>query len=179
MTVEHPLAVDPADLPSVDSPTVKLLPASEKDTRKASILNGQAWRGPLSMEDYLSREKHLCSQTLSRDGGFTAWVLVDSARPESERTVLAACETIRKRALVRDREGVVRDVVTHGIGSVFCREEYRGRGYAQKMIQDLRDVLENWQQKEGEKASFNVLYSDIGKVREQPNRPPAGGADRM
>jgi hypothetical protein len=118
----------------------------------------------LTMPDYLRREEHLAQQNLSRGGGLTNFVLVDSTKPEDARDILAACETLRKRALVVEDDSEVQDVVSHGIGSVFCRSEYRGRGYAQRMIQELRSVLEQWQQEPGEKARFNVLFSDIGKV---------------
>ena len=164
ISLQVPPAVSPALLPSSTSPTLKLIPANGNEARKASILNGEAWRGPLSLEDYLRREEHLWRQDLAKHGGCTLWVLVDTSLPQAERTVLAACETIRKRAILAEPGALVRDVVSHGIGSVFCRDEYRGRGYAQRMIQELRKALETWQQKEGEKAYFNVLYSDIGKV---------------
>ena len=56
------------------------------------------------------------------------------------------------------------EVVSHGIGSVFCRPEFRGKGYARRMMVELGGMLDKWQQKEGERAHFTVLYSDIGKV---------------
>ena len=159
-----PPAADPNALLPGNSPLLKLVPATADETRQASVLNGHMWSGPLALPDYLRREEHLARQALAKEGGLTAFVLVDSSKPEGQRDILAACETLRKRALVAHGDGTVQDVVSHGIGSVFCRAEYRGRGYAQRMIKELRDVLERWQQEPGERACFNVLYSDIGKV---------------
>ncbi|KAI9774283.1 MAG: hypothetical protein M1840_004177 [Geoglossum simile] len=102
----------------------------------------------------------------------THWVLVDTPHlPGGERRVLASCETIRKRALVayQTTEGVkVEEAVSHGIGSVFCPKEYRGRGYAGRMMRELSKLLRDWQVEGAAKRGmclFTVLYSDIGKVR--------------
>lgn len=57
----------------------------------------------------------------------------------------------------------MQDIVAHGVGSVFCNPAYRGRGYAGRMMLELGKNLEVWQQEEGCKAHFTVLYSDIGK----------------
>ncbi len=83
--------------------------------------------------------------------------------PQNERPILGSCESFRKRALVA-RAGKLEDVISHGIGSVFCNPEYRGRGYAQRMIEELGKKLDTWNQKDGKKTDFTVLYSDIGKV---------------
>ena len=58
----------------------------------------------------------------------------------------------------------MKDVVSHGIGSVFCNPEYRRRGYAQRMMEELGKMLDTWNQERGKKTEFTVLYSDIGKV---------------
>lgn len=81
----------------------------------------------------------------------------DGARP-----ILASCETLQKKGYVASSGGL-KAVVTHGIGSVFCRHEYRGRGYASRMIFELGKKLETWQQQEGSRASFSMLWSDIGR----------------
>jgi hypothetical protein len=128
------------------------------------------------MPAYIRREQRLSETSLTCNGGITHWVLVDMSHlPGGERRVLASCETIRKRALVayRTAEGVkVEEVVSHGIGSVFCPKEYRGKGYAGRMMRELSKLLRGWQvegaAKGREKCLFTVLYSDIGKVRVDP-----------
>ena len=116
---------------------------------------------PLSM--YLRRETHLENQAFTKDGGITFWILVDSTLPPNGRPILGSCESFRKRALVA-RAGKLEDAVSHGIGSVYCNPDYRGRGYAQRMIDELGKNLDTWNQDDGKKTNFTVLFSDIGKV---------------
>jgi hypothetical protein len=41
--------------------------------------------------------------------------------------------------------------------------EFRGRGYAGRMMELVGEKLRYWQSKNG--CAFSILYSDIGKVR--------------
>ena len=153
-------------LPSHKSPTLDLVNPTEEEKLLCWNLNGTSWRGALTLPTYLRREEHLAGQAFTRDGGITYWILVDTAAStpaSSPRTILASCESLRKKALLATKDGKVEEVVSHGIGSVFCRPEFRGRGYAGRMMKELGSKLERWQQKEGSRASFTVLYSDIGK----------------
>lgn len=153
-------------LPSRTSPTLDLVIPTEEEKLLCWKINGASWRGALSLPTYLRREEYLAEQAFTRDGGITYWILVDTAAStpaSSPRTILASCESLRKKALLATKDGKVEEVVSHGVGSVFCRPEFRGRGYAQRMMKELGDKLERWQQKEGCRVSFTVLYSDIGK----------------
>ncbi|KAL9603223.1 MAG: hypothetical protein Q9179_002262 [Wetmoreana sp. 5 TL-2023] len=163
-----PSAVEVVDLPKSSSATLRLVQASEAEMIESSTMGATSWRGPLNVGSYLRREAHLRNQVLTRNGGITYWVLVDTAvrpAPGHTRTILSSCETIRKRGLVVQPNGEVKDVISHGIGSVFCNPAYRGRGYAQRMLVELAKNLDTWQQKDGDVAHFSVLWSDIGTVR--------------
>ncbi len=95
----------------------------------------------------------------------SSWVLVDSSIPVSKhRKILASCETYRKRALIARQGRQVEEIVSHGIGSVFCDPQLRGHGYAGRMMKELGQKLDTWQQEYGKKTDFSVLFSDIGKV---------------
>ena len=146
-----------------DSPNLKLLHPTEEEKVETWKLNGASWRGAMSLPLYLRRESHLANQAFTKDGGITFWILVDNTLPPNKRPILGSCESLRKRAVVA-REGKVKDVVSHGIGSVFCNPEYRRRGYAQRMMEELGKMLDTWNQERGKKTEFTVLYSDIGKV---------------
>ncbi|KAL8780797.1 MAG: hypothetical protein Q9213_006298 [Squamulea squamosa] len=155
------------NLPESSAATLQLVQATELEMIESSTLGSISWKGPLDTNEYLHREAHLRDQTLTRHGGITYWVLVDTAAtPSSQgsRRILASCETIRKRALVAQPGEAVREVISHGIGSVHCNPAYRGRGFARRMMVELAKKLDTWQQKEGERADFTVLWSDIGKV---------------
>jgi GNAT superfamily N-acetyltransferase len=100
---------------------------------------------------------------LSRDSGITHWILTTSSEAPGSRPLYATCESLRKRALVRTADGAVKEVITHGIGSVFADPKYRGKGYASRMLQEVGEKLKTWQTGEGRECLFSILYSDIGK----------------
>lgn len=157
------------DLPRGDSPTLALVHPTEEEQLIQSKLNGAEWRGALSPSAYLRREITLSQQALTKEGGITYWILVDTALknnpldPDSgTRLPLASCETYRKKALVW-RDGKLHEVVSHGVGSVFCGQHLRGKGYAQRMMKELGKALQT-HQTENKECLFTILYSDIGKV---------------
>lgn len=157
------------DLPQGDSPTLALVHPTEEEQLIQSKLNGIEWRGALSPSAYLRREITLSQQALTKEGGITYWILVDTARensplePDSKtRLPLASCETYRKKALVW-RDGKLQEVVSHGVGSVFCGQHLRGKGFAQRMMKELGTALQT-HQTEDKECLFTILYSDIGKV---------------
>jgi GNAT superfamily N-acetyltransferase len=150
-------------LPSSAAPTLHLTHPTARERTAIWTLNSRHWRGPLELDSYLEREEHLLTTPLARDSGITHWILTDSSSAPDSRPILATCESLRKRALVRTADGAVKEVVTHGIGSVFCDPKYRGRGYAGRMLQEVGEKLKTWQTGEGRECLFSILYSDIGK----------------
>lgn len=154
------------ELPASYSPNLALLHPTQEEKIETWKLNGISWRGTMPISTYLRREIHLENQAFTKDGGITFWILVDSTLPPNERPILASCESFRKRALVA-RSDKLEEMVSHGIGSVFCNPDYRGRGYAQRMIEELGKKLGTWNQENGKMTVFTVLYSDIGKVCER------------
>ncbi|KAJ5431219.1 Acyl-CoA N-acyltransferase [Penicillium cf. griseofulvum] len=157
------IAADIPTLPGGESPDLILVPATAAERIASIRLNSVAWKGPLDMETYIARENHLLQQQLTRDG-LTCWILVDRNKPEDERVILSSCESYRKTALLA-HDGQVETVSTYGVGSVYCRPDFRGKGYAKRMLQELSTKLETWEmEKEPRRKSlFTVLFSDIGK----------------
>lgn len=154
-----------SSLPSGDSPELYLVVATPEEILAQQNANSDEWRGVLPLSAYLRREEMLAEQDLTKDGGITAWALVyqPSGSSEQDRQVVCGCETIRKRALVASNN-TVEFVTAHGVCSVFCPPQYRGKGYAGRMMTDLGERLKTWQSK-GQSNLFSVLWSDIGKVR--------------
>lgn len=160
-----------ATLNKGDAPTLALVPPTEQEKLMQFKLNGAEWKGALSLPAYLRREEVLAQQHLTRDGGISYWILVDTSLPNNPldpdsgaRLPLASCESYRKKALVW-QNGSVQEVVCHGIGSVFCANHLRKRGYAQRMMRELSKVLKTHQTDDKTECLFTVLFSDIGKVR--------------
>jgi len=143
-------------LPDSQSPTLALVHPTPEEQLLQTQKNSEPWRGALSPDAYLLREKVLADQEFTRNGGITFWALVDATA--KHRVVLCGCETFRKRALV-SRDGKLQEVLCHGVGSVFCPPEYRRRGYAHRMMYEVGKKLKTWQGG----ALFSVLFSDIGK----------------
>lgn len=154
-------------LPDANSPTLHLSHPTPSEKKAIWSLNYKNWGTALTLDSYLDREIHMATvPALSRDGGITHWVLVDSSATPDSRLILGSCESLRKRALIA-RNGQVKEVITHGIGSVFCNPEYRGKGYGNRMLRELGTKLNTWQVDNKipgrEECEFSILYSDIGK----------------
>jgi GNAT superfamily N-acetyltransferase len=149
-----------SQLPVSSSPDIILDRPTDEEALAQLKKNAVAWKGALSFEAYLQREEHLANQQATKGGGITYWVLVDS-KDRTNRHVLAGCETYKKRAFIA-RNGKVEEGIVHGIGSVFAPPEYRGKGYAGRMMKEIGRELE--MSKENERHPFSVLFSDIGKV---------------
>lgn len=156
-------------LPSRDSPDLHLVLATPEENIAQQNANSTEWKGALSLEAYLRREEHLLHQTLTENGGLTAWMLVyQDPNNDRQRQVLCGCESIKKKALLA-KSGKVEDVVAHGVCSVFCPPQNRGKGYAGRMMSELGKKLKSWQADEekeegGSTTAFSVLFSDIGKT---------------
>ncbi|KAL4946361.1 hypothetical protein BDV06DRAFT_182849 [Aspergillus oleicola] len=151
------------ELPPGDSPELELVPATPKERVESIKLNSTEWKGPLDIDAYLAREDTLHQQRLTRKA-LIVWVLVDRRQPENVRTILSSCETYRKTAMVA-RDGKLEEASVQGVGSVFCRSDFRGKGYAKRMFQELSKKMDAWSM-EGEhkrKPTFSILFSDIGK----------------
>ncbi|KAL9622587.1 MAG: hypothetical protein Q9160_003084 [Pyrenula sp. 1 TL-2023] len=149
-------------LPLADSPNLKLLPASPTERLNCFKINQVSWGGRLTESQYLQREKHLGGQVLTKDAKLTHWILTDPslAKQDGGNAILSACESYEKVAYIA-RGGSVKEVICHGIGSVYCATVYRGRGYAKRMMQELGNTLDSLQPQEEDR--FSLLWSDIGK----------------
>ncbi|KAI1104062.1 hypothetical protein F4804DRAFT_342053 [Jackrogersella minutella] len=157
-------------LPEATAPSLVLTHPTEAEKSRTWTLNHREWGGVLTLEDYLKREPFLATIPLSGDGGMTHWILTDSTWPAekgTDRPVLASCESISKRILAAaPGDPVVRDGIGHGVGSVFTYPEFRGNGYAGRMLNEIGTSLRKWQGEDqgSRKVLCSALWSDIGKA---------------
>ncbi|EGO58848.1 hypothetical protein NEUTE1DRAFT_78329 [Neurospora tetrasperma FGSC 2508] len=160
-----------ASLPSASSPSLTLTLAHEDERPKTWSLTHPMWGPALSHSEYLAREHFMTTLPLAKDGGLTHWILTDINSPQAEnnnqRPILSSCETLRKHAVAARHDPssdrvILTEGISHGIGSVFTDPQYRGKGYANRMMQELGKRLRTWQEEEAT-TLFSVLYSDIGK----------------
>lgn len=157
-------AVASTQLPSASDPDLVLETANLPEYEQTWRLNAAEWKGILTNPAYLDRELFLINADLTRGGNATAWLLTSpkfSKNEDDSRPILSACESLLKNAYIA-KGGKLDRVLAHGIGSVFCRPEHRGKGYAQRMMKELGTKLETWQQPKNSRGHFSVLYSDIG-----------------
>ncbi|KAI7788490.1 lysine acetyltransferase [Diaporthe eres] len=168
-----------AALPSAEHPDLVLTESTRAELQHVWGLHHPMWGPALKAEDYLAREEFLMTVPLAKNGGVTHWILTDRNAPPDNRPIYASCESLRKRALA-SRLGpdgpVVQDGIAHGIASVFTNPQYRGKGYASRMMKELGPKLAEWSEgRKGPKEDqnqengttrslFSVLYSDIGKT---------------
>lgn len=152
---------DDIQLPLSSSPSLHLAHPNPTESRLICHQTAPDWKDALSLPQYLEEYEFLLTAPLARNNGITPWILVDRNQPEDKRTILASCETFRKRALVSDSNGNVSEVIAHGIASVYCHEPLRKRGYASRLLRELGDVLPGWQVDDNTSVVASILYSDI------------------
>jgi GNAT superfamily N-acetyltransferase len=159
-------STDASSLPDASSPDLILTQATPLERERVWALHHRKWGGILTLEQYIAREAYLRNVPLQKDGGITHWILTDSTQPDG-RPILSSCDTYRKRALSCTPAGELTDGIAHGIGAVFTDPQYRGKGYASRMLKELGPALKAWQaggqQQPAGTALFSILYSDIGK----------------
>ncbi|KAK4201053.1 hypothetical protein QBC40DRAFT_279043 [Triangularia verruculosa] len=157
-------AADDQAHPPSSSPLITLTHPTPAELPKISALSHPNWGGALTLQDYLDREDYMTTVPLSKNGGITHWLLTLASSPESDRPILASCESIKKRAFYTTPSGEVREGIAHGVASVFTDPQYRGKGYASRMMSDVGEKVRTWQLGgEDRPVVFSVLYSDIGK----------------
>ncbi|KAI4948493.1 hypothetical protein J4E91_005917 [Alternaria rosae] len=150
------------DLPPSDSPHLVIRHPTAEECTTISTNTSIEWKDSLSLAQYLTEGQWLATVPLARDGGMTTWILVHQDKAPGERQILCSCESFSKRSLTSNNAGTMSENIVHGVASVFCPSEYRGRGYAARMMRELSRILYTWQT-EGHQCVGSTLYSDIGK----------------
>jgi hypothetical protein len=144
-------------LPSASSPDLILAHPTASEIYETHILSSVQWAGALTKEQYIENEHQLSTHLVTRPNGITHWILTPKAGFQDERLILASCETVPKRCLIKIAGEEVRVGVVVGVAGVFCDPKLRGRGYAGRMMRELGGMLG----RDGE-CMGSVLWSDIG-----------------
>ena len=152
----------PNNLPDSESPNLHLAQATADECVKIWANTSASWRDSLTTSVYLQEQLFLTTVPLAKHNGMTTWILVEKNLPQDQRRILCSCESFIKHSLMSDSDGNIEKVIVHGVASVFCPLEYRGRGYAARHMTELAKILYTWQSDQARVAG-SVLYSDIGK----------------
>ena len=158
--------------PKSDSSTITLGTPTDEEQFSAWAITSSEWKGPLPFEAYINREKYLSNQEATKNGGIRFWILYDTAEvleKSQQRTILASCETLKRKAIISycvNGSWKLEEVISYGVASVFCRKEFRMKGYARRMIAELGHILDSSQNHimGSERCAFSVLYSVVGMV---------------
>ncbi|KAK1749520.1 lysine acetyltransferase [Echria macrotheca] len=154
-----------ASLPESTSPSLILTHPTPSEQQHTWSLTHPKWGPALTKEAYLARESYLTTVPLAKDGGISHWILTTttttspspSQSSSENRPILSSCETLRKPCITALPSGDLTKGIAYGIGSVFTDPQFRGRGYADRMLRELGQILSSGD------ATCSVLYSDIGR----------------
>ncbi|KAI1748629.1 hypothetical protein F4782DRAFT_516170 [Xylaria castorea] len=149
-------------LPGPSSPDLHLSQPTPEECTQIWSDTAASWKDSLTIPLYIVEAQYLTTIPLAQDGSMSTWVLVDKTLPPNQRQIFCSCESFRKRCLTSNERGKVEEGLVHGVASVFCPSEYRGRGYGTRHMKELAKVLHGWQSEYGKRIA-SVLYSDIGK----------------
>lgn len=148
--------------PGSESPHLHLCQPTPEECAQIWSQTAESWKDSLTLPMYIVEAQYLTTVPLAKNGGMTTWILVEKNRLPNQRQIFCSCESFRKRSLTSDEKGNISEGLVHGVASVFCPPEYRGRGYGTRFMKELGQVLREWQPEHG-KSIGSVLYSDIGK----------------
>src|ERR1700760_125812 len=87
--------------PKSDSSTIALGTPTDEEQFSAWAITSSEWKGPLPFEAYINREKYLSNQEATKNGAIRFWILYDTAEvleKSQQRTILASCETLKRKA---------------------------------------------------------------------------------
>jgi hypothetical protein len=134
--------------------------------RYTHLQNSSQWKSKLSAEQYADREWHIgCESKLGKrreadNLGLFHFVLRDKSIQTNDKVgdIVAACETMNRKAWRIDPNGELKEVIAPCVGGVFTNENYRGRGYAHVMITKLNEFWDARLDNDG----FIFLYSEVG-----------------
>ncbi|EMG47052.1 hypothetical protein G210_2672, partial [Candida maltosa Xu316] len=122
--------------------------------------NGQAWKGALSIKDYVLREHVLGKSRMATTS--PNQLLVFMLKRINDNTPLCSIELlIRKSKKYTHSNGDVAnvDILSGCIGGVYTYPEHRGHGYARIMVDKLLIIAKEIIGHDG----FIFLYSEIGE----------------
>lgn len=152
--------------------------------------NSAKWKGKLSVDEYVERERLLGQENVCKYGGNTSlvqrfpasdgwlgikyFVLRDTALPNESKfsQIVSSCETLNRPGFCYGASGTIEDMLVICIGGVFTPEQYRGRRYASTMIHKLNEFYDRVREKYAAANSkfwinsVTTLYSEVGTYYE-------------
>lgn len=150
-----------------------------KEISSTHTQNGINWKGPLSIESYVKREKVLGKARIATKNQspevreqfpeLAPWLGIRYFALKDGKAIVSSCETLNRLGYFigpGDSQTIEYNVMVC-IGGVFTPEEYRGKGYATYMVEKLAEYYDNARDSpnspKGIKQLTFTLYSEVGE----------------
>ena len=152
--------------PPSEGPALKMVPAT---TEEEFLIRKRRWMPPYTLNGFIALEQQIAAC------GAKQWISfedrLDQLQDEqhfAQKNIIGAFKTASRRVLLatRSAENQVRVEEIHCklLSSVFVFEEFRRKGFARKMMQDVKTVIQAQNVAQNEDLRFLYFYSIVGKV---------------
>ena len=146
--------------------TLKMVPATIEEE---FLIRKRRWTPPYTLNGFLALEQQIASC------GAKQWISFKdrSEKPQdeqhfSQRDIIGAFKTVPRRVLLAtrsaDNQVRVEEIHCNLMSSLFVFEEFRRKGFAQRMMQEMKTVIQAQHLAQNENLRFIYLYSNVGKV---------------
>ncbi|KAF7552642.1 hypothetical protein G7Z17_g4167 [Cylindrodendrum hubeiense] len=141
--------------PGFDPDSLCLREATEEEKVQSWRNNSAAWKGKLTIEEYVGQQAINGNQELTRNGRIRYWIYTDGA------TIYTSAETLQKPVVVRSTDGKATTEWSYGVAGVFTPVEFRRHGCASSMMRKLA----LWLDSDEAPCQFTVLWSAVEVIR--------------
>jgi GNAT superfamily N-acetyltransferase len=149
---------------TASSPIVAVFGEANSEQRLACYkLGATAFLPPLTPAQYIEREEFVSTLPLSQDNGSRIWCVY---REDDPNRVVSTCRTIDRDLIVRDAHGVTRRERGYCIASVVSDQEYRERGLASFLLEQVAE----WMDGPGQGVADFLYTSNRSAVWQIPPR---------
>ncbi|KAJ3548447.1 hypothetical protein NM208_g996 [Fusarium decemcellulare] len=143
--------------PELDPDNLILREASEEEKVQCWRNNSEAWKGKLTVEQYIEQQRINGRQALTRNGRIRYWVLTNG------KEIYTSAETLQKPAVMCGQNGEKGTRFTYGIAGVFTPVRFRRHGCASSLMRKLVE----WLDSDDVVCDFTVLWSAVGNFYER------------
>ncbi|KAH7133734.1 hypothetical protein EDB81DRAFT_805042 [Dactylonectria macrodidyma] len=142
--------------PGFDPSKLFLQEATEEEKLQSWRNNSAAWKGKLTVEEYIGQQAINGNQELTRNGRIRYWIYTDGT------TIYTSAETLQKPVVIRSADGKITTEWSYGVAGVFTPVEFRKHGCASEMMRKLAI----WFDSDAVPCQFTVLWSAVGTFYE-------------
>lgn len=152
--------------PPPAGPSLKMVPATSEEE---FLIRKRRWMPPYTLSGFIALEQQIAScgakQWISFEDGLDK---LQDKQHLAERNIVGSFKTASRRALLAtrstDNQVRIEEIQCKLMSSLFVFEEFRRKGFAQKMMRDMKTVIQAPNAAQNEDLRFLYFYSIVGKV---------------